>query len=67
MEAEKRRQVEAEREKEKRKEHYYKKVRPAPPTKRIRMVDEPIEAFSAAELVESPKTLWGKFKKWMKT
>lgn len=66
-EAEKRRQEERERQKQKRTEYYQKRVKAAPPTKRVRMVDEPLEELSAAELAEPPKTWWGKFMRWLNT
>lgn len=66
-EAEKRRQEELERQKQKRTEYYQKRVKAAPPTKRVRMVDEPLEELSAAELAEPPRTWWGKFMRWLNT
>ncbi len=66
-EAEKKREEELERQKQKRTEYYQKRVKAAPPTKRVRMVDEPLEELSAAELAEPPKTWWGKFMKWLNT
>lgn len=66
-EAEKRRLEELERQKQKRTEYYQKRIKAAPPTKRVRMVDEPLEELSAAELVEPPKTWWGKFMRWLNT
>lgn len=66
-EAEKRRQEELERQKQKRTEYYQKRVKAAPPTKRVRMVDEPLEELSDAELAEAPKTWWGKFMRWLNT
>ena len=62
--AEKRR-IDIEREKEKRALHYHKKVKASPPTKRISLVEEPVEEFSPSEMEESPKTWWGKFIKWL--
>lgn len=66
-EATKKRESELELEKEKRALHYRKKVKEAPPTKRIRLVDEPLEEFSDEALIEPPKTWWGKFMKWLNT
>jgi hypothetical protein len=66
-EAENRRQEELERQKQKRTEYYQKKVKVGPPTKRVRMVEEPVEELSQAELAERPKTLWGKFMRWLNT
>jgi hypothetical protein len=66
-EAEKKRAEELERQKQKRTEYYQKRVKAAPPTKRVRLVDEPLEELSAAELVEPPRTWWGKFMRWLNT
>lgn len=66
-EAEERKRAQIERDKEKRALHYRKKVKEAPPTKRVRMVEEHVEELSAAALVESPKTWWGKFLRWLNT
>ncbi len=66
-EAERKRQEDAERQKEKRSRHYHQKVKVAPPTKRVKMVEEPVGEFSAAEMVEPPKTWWGKFMRWLNT
>jgi hypothetical protein len=66
-ETESRRLAELEREKQKRALHYRKKVKEAPPTKRVRMVEEPVEELPQAELREPPKTWWGKFMRWLNT
>ncbi len=66
-EAEERKRAQVERDKEKRALHYRKKVKETPPTKRVRMVEEPVEELSAAALAESPKTWWGKFLRWLNT
>ncbi len=67
MESAERKRAQIEREKEKRALHYRKKVKEAPPTKRVRMVEEPVEELSDAAMVESPKTWWGKFLRWLNT
>ncbi len=66
-EAEERKRSQVEREKEKRALHYRKKVKEAPPTKRVRLVEEPVEELPASALVEPPKTWWGKFLRWLNT
>ncbi len=66
-EAEEKRKASTEVEKEKRALHYRKKIKPAPPTKRVRLIDEPMEEFSAAQLEEPPKTWFGKFLRWLNT
>gem|GEM_PF-474630 len=66
-EAEERKRAQIERDKEKRALHYRKKVKEAPPTKRVKMVEEPVEELPASELIEPPKTWWGKFLRWLNT
>jgi len=66
-EAEEQRKNELERLKEKKSLHYLKKVKAAPPTKKARFIDEPVEEFSQADLKEPPKTWWGKFMRWLNT
>lgn len=53
------------REKERRRLNYLKKVRMSPPTKAMRIVNEPVMEMSAEELAEDPKTWLGKFIKWL--
>jgi hypothetical protein len=67
QEAEAKRQVKSEQEKEQRTKNYYKKVKISAPTKRIKMVDEPTTEMTAAELMETPRTLVGRFLKWLKS
>ncbi len=66
-EAEAKRQLELEKLKEKKALHYQRKVKPQPPVKRARLIDEPVEEFSAQELREPPKTWLGKFLRWLNT
>ncbi|HQQ97674.1 MAG TPA: hypothetical protein PLX35_10440 [Cyclobacteriaceae bacterium] len=66
-EAEAKRQLELEKLKEKKALHYQRKVKAQPPIKRVRLVDEPVEEFSAQELKEPPKTWMGKFLRWLNT
>ncbi len=66
VEAEKKkREQDAEREKERRTRNYYNKVRLSPPTKAVKLVDEPVMQMSAEELEEAPKTWFGRLIKWL--
>lgn len=67
LEEQKQRQEKVEREKEKRKQNYYKKVKMSPPTKAVKLVEEPTMQMTAEELVEQPKTLLGRLIKWLTT
>ncbi len=62
-EAEEKRKDALEREKEKKRMHYLSKVK-TEPTKAVRVYDEPKEV-KAKVVVAPPKTLWGKFIKWL--
>ncbi len=64
-EAEERKKAEAEREKERRRENYLKKVKLGQPTKAMKIMDEPTEQLSERQLEETPKSWWGRFKKWL--
>lgn len=63
-EAEEKRKAELEREKERRRQHYMSKVKTGQPTKAARFYEEQVEETSGKEEVK-PKTLWGKFVKWL--
>jgi hypothetical protein len=65
IEEEKKRQAMAEREKIKRTQNYQKKVKIAPPTKALKLNREPVHEMSAADFEDTPKTLWGRFLKWL--
>jgi hypothetical protein len=67
LEAKKRREEELRLQKEKRTKNYFKKVKVQPPTKAARIINEDAEEMSAAELVEPPKTWWGKLMRWLTT
>lgn len=67
IEVQKKREEEAEREKERRTRNYHKRVKMSPPTKAVRLVDEPVMQMSARELEEAPKTWLGKLIKWFTT
>ncbi len=55
-----------ERDKERRAQYYQKRLKPQVPTKAVRLVDEEVEEMPALE-PERPKTLWGRFKRWLNT
>ena len=65
--AQKKREEELELKKERRTQNYLKKVKAHQPTKAAKLIREETEEMSAAELTEPPKTLWGKFLKWLTT
>jgi hypothetical protein len=67
LEAKKKREEEIRLQKEKRTQNYLKKVKTQQPTKAARIIKEDAEEMSAAELVEPPKSLWGKFLRWLTT
>jgi hypothetical protein len=64
-EAERKRKEKLLREKEKKTYAYLSKVKTQAPIKKSRVVEEQLEHAIAIE--EQPKTLWGKFKKWVRT
>lgn len=61
------RKEKAARKKEKKTQNYFKKVKMSPPTKAMRLIDEPTEQLTAEELKEEPKTWFGKLIKWLST
>jgi hypothetical protein len=63
--AQKKREEELQLKKEKRTQNYLKKVKSHQPTKAAKLHREEAEEMTAAELAESPKTLWGKFVRWL--
>jgi len=67
-EREKQRQLEEERarEKERKAAYYQKRLKPQAPTKPARLVQEQLDD-SLPEPVERPKTLWGRFMRWLNT
>ena len=66
-EAEEKRKELLEREKERKTQNYLRKVKMSPPTKAIKLVNEEVEEMIAEDLVEEPKTWFGKFIKWLST
>jgi len=67
LEAQKKREEQAEREKERRTRNYQKRVKMSPPTKAVRLVEEPVMQMTAEELEEAPRTWLGRFVKWLTT
>lgn len=63
-EKEERRRQQLEQEKERKTNNYYKRVKPANPTRRARVVDEPVDEMPAT--APPPKSLWGKFLRWLR-
>lgn len=61
------RKEKAAQEKERKTQNYLKKVKMSPPTKAMRLIDEPTEQLTAEELKEEPKTWFGKLIKWLST
>jgi hypothetical protein len=65
-EEQEKRNAASEREKEKRTLHYLKKVNVVQPTKAARVEEEQIEEETIVA-APAPKTLWGKFKRWLRS
>jgi hypothetical protein len=65
LEARKKREEEDMLRKERRTQNYLKKVKAPQPTKAVRIFNEETQQMSASELQEPPKSLWGKFIKWL--
>jgi hypothetical protein len=60
-----RREAEArEREKQRKAEYYQKRLKPQPPTKAVRLHREEMAEMPKVER-EKPKTLWGRFMRWL--
>lgn len=55
-----------EKEKQRKKEFYEKRLKPQAPTKAIRIVNEEYEEMAPLE-AERPKTVWGRFMRWLNT
>jgi hypothetical protein len=66
-EARKKREEENKNRKERRTQNYLKKVKAPQPTKAVRIFKEETQQMSAHELQEPPKSLWGRFVKWLTT
>jgi hypothetical protein len=64
-EARRKREEELKRKKEQKAQHYYKKVKPAAPTRKAKLIHEETEDLPFEQ--EQPKTWWGRFIKWLNT
>ena len=73
--AQREREIEAERErrkekaaqdKERRTQNYHNRVQHSPPTKAVRMIEEPLEHLNSSSFSEEPTTWFGKFVKWLR-
>ncbi len=65
--AEEKRKTDAIQEKEKRTEYYLKRVKVNAPTKAARIYAEPVDQYTSSLMKEEPKTLLGKFLRWLTT
>ncbi len=65
--AEEKRKADALKEKEKRTEYYLNRVKTNVPTKAARIYSEPVEEYIAHKKKEKPKTLLGKFFRWLRS
>jgi hypothetical protein len=63
----KKREEEYRLQKERRTQNYLKKVKAPQQTKAVRIFKEDTQQMSVSELQDPPKTLWGKFMKWLTT
>lgn len=64
-EAQRKREEERLRDKEKRTQNYLKNYKPAPPTKAAKLVKEDVIEMTQQELAEPPKTIFGKIIRWL--
>jgi len=64
-EAQKKLQEQLARDKEKRTQNYLKNYKPSAPTKAVKIVKEDLVEMTPQELVEPPKTLFGKIIRWL--
>jgi hypothetical protein len=64
-EAQKQREEQIARDKEKRTQKYLQNYKPAPTTKAARLVKEDTMEMTAQELIEPPKTIFGKIMRWL--
>lgn len=65
-EAEQKRKELLAKEKEKKTNHYFNRVKPVVPTKKVRKEEETIEVVDIP-VEKMPTTLWGKFMRWLNT
>jgi len=64
-EEEAKRNAKAERDKEKRTQYYFQRVKTGQPTKAVKLMAEPVETYSSKDVRPEPKTWWGKFLRWL--
>lgn len=62
-----RRRAKAAEEKERRTRNYNNRVKHSPPTKAVRLIEEPVEQLDATTIDSEPKTWFGKLIKWLRT
>lgn len=65
-EAERKRKELLAKEKEKKANHYFNRVKPSTPSKKVKKAEEPIE-IADVPTEKMPTTLWGKFMRWLNT
>ena len=64
-EAQKKREEDRIRDKEKKTQNYLKNYKAAPPTKAAKLVKEDVVEMTQQELAEPPKTIFGKIIRWL--
>ncbi|HEX6890565.1 MAG TPA: hypothetical protein VF141_07730 [Chryseolinea sp.] len=64
-EAQKKREEQIARDKEKRTQKYRQNYKPAPTTKAVKLVKEDVMEMTPQELAEPPKTIFGKIMRWL--
>jgi hypothetical protein len=66
-EEQERRKEKAAQEKERRTQNYHNRVNLSPPTKAVRLVDEPLEELNTSTADEQPTSWFGKLLRWLRT
>jgi hypothetical protein len=67
IEERKRREEERRLQKERKTQNYLRRVKTSQPTKAARIFKEETQQMTTSELKEEPKSLWGKFIRWLTT
>ena len=62
-----RRKEKAAQEKERRTQNYQKRVKHQPPTKAVRIIEEPLEQINESTFDSKPTSWFGKFMKWLRS
>lgn len=62
-----RRKAKAAEEKERRTRNYNKRVKHSPPTKAVRLIEEPVEQLDTASMDSEPRGWFGRLIKWLRT